>query len=213
MKYSNKIVGLFLLTILAFANLACQTQQATNVNGGGNAGATTSVSNVKAQSPTEAYKLLYAACKAKDIPTIRALMSKSSLGLAEFSASQQKKSVDKVLENGLVAPTLADTLSEIRDERIKDNYGAVEVFNPKDNRWEDLPFVLEDGGWKVAVGDLFQDTFKSPGKSKAQLANEASNTNAMPPAKTTNFPAMNGNSKIADKDKSVEVPKDDKPKK
>lgn len=209
MRYSNRITSILLLLIFTFAVLACQTQQATNSANSANA---SSVSNVKAQSPTEAYKLLYAACKAKDIATIRALMSKSSLGLAEFSASQQKKSVDKVLENGLVAPTLADSLTEMRDERIKDNFGAVEVFNPKDNRWEDLPFVLEDGGWKLAVGDLFQDTFKSPGKSAAQLANEASNTNTMLPANTTKFPAMNAN-KVPDKDKSVEVPKEDKPKK
>ncbi len=152
--------------------------------------------------------MLYAACKAKDTATIKQLMSKSSLGLAEFSASQQKKSVDQILENGLVAPTLADSITEMRDERVKDNFGAVEVFNPKDNRWEDLPFVLEDGTWKLAVGDLFQDTFKSPGKSQEQIEMEASNTMMpMPSNGITDFPT------IPDGNKSVEVPKEKKSKK
>ena len=80
-----------------------------------------------------------------------------------------------------------------------------------------MPFVLEDGGWKLAIGDLFQDTFKSPGKSKGQIKTQASNTMTMPPSNKTDFPGMNNN-KLPEpsankKDKSVEVPKEDKPKK
>ena len=212
MKHKNKIFSIFLLLTLTLLSLSCQKQQAEP-------GKTQPTQTVKAQSPTEAYKMLYAAVKAKDTATIKQLMSKGSLGLAEFSASQQKKPIDKILENGLVAPTLADTLSEIRDERIKDNFGAVEVYNPKDKRWEDLPFVLEDGGWKLAVGDLFQDTFKSPGKSQGQIEMEASNTMTMMPTNTTNFPEMSNSNKSAkappvpDGTKSVEVPKENKPKK
>jgi len=211
MKYNNRIISVFLLTVSVCASFACQKQQAEP-------GSTPTAATVKAQSPTEAYKLLYAAVKAKNTAQIKQLMSKSSLGLAEFSSSQQKKTVDNVLENGLVAPTLANSLTEMRDERIKDNFGAVEVFNPKDNRWEDLPFVLEDGGWKLAVGDLFQDTFKSPGKSRGQIETEASNTMTMTSSnKATDFPAMNSNKLpepgVDKKDKSVEVPKEDKPKK
>lgn len=208
MRYKNKIISVFLLLNFALFGLSCQTQQAEPGNSAKPA------QTVKAQSPTEAYKMLFAACKAKDAATIRQLMSKASLGLAEFSASQQKKSVDQILENGLVAPTISPVLTEIRDERVKDSYGAIEVFNSTDNRWEDLPFVLEDGTWKLAVGDLFQDTFKSPGKSKGQLEKDASNT-AMPmPSNTvTKLPdATDSNKSVKtvspDGTKSVEVQKE-----
>jgi hypothetical protein len=218
MKYKNKIIGFFLLLILAFAAVSCQTQQAGN----GNAQQQATKQTVKAASPTEAYQMLYAAVKAKDSETIKQLMSKGSLGLAGMSAGQQKKPLEQVLENGLVAPTLAPSITEIREERIKDNFGRIEVYNEKDKRWEDLPFILEDGSWKLAVGDLFAGTFDPKNalpKGKAQIETEASNKMMPMPSNTvTNFPEMNANSSakvppVSGKTKSVEVPKEDKPKK
>ena len=219
MKYKNKIISVFLLSIVFLTSLSCtkQTAQSGN-NSNNNSGGGSSSGN--AQTPTEAYKMLYAAVKAKDKERIKQMMSKSTLGFAEFSGSQQKKSVDQILENGFVAPTLAPSLTEIRDERVKDNFGAVEVFNPKDNRWEDLPFVLEDGGWKLAVGDVFQNTYKSPGKGRAQIEREASNTEiSMPANSVADFPPIpEGNKSVqvppgSGGTKSVEVPKEGKPKK
>ena len=92
MKYKNKITSFFLLLILAFAAVSCQTQQSGNSNAQQQAKPT-----VKAQSPTEAYRMLYAAVKAKDSDTIKQLMSKGSLGLAGMSAGQQKKPLEQVL--------------------------------------------------------------------------------------------------------------------
>jgi len=210
MKYKNKIISVFLLSV-AILSLSCAKQTAQS---GGK-----TQSGDKAQTPTEAYKMLFAAVKAKDSEKIKQMMSKSTLGLAEFSGNQQRKSVDQILENGFVAPTLATSLTEIRDERVKDNFGAVEVFNPKDNRWEDLPFVLEDGGWKLAVGDIFQNTYKLPGKGQAQIEREASNTMMpMPANSVANFPPIpDGNKSVqvpssSGGNKSIEVPKEDKPK-
>ncbi len=212
MKYKNKFISVFLLSV-ALLSLACAKQTAQSSNDSGS-------SNDKAQTPTEAYKMLFAAVKAKDSGKIKQLMSKSTLGLAEFSGSQQKKSIDQILENGFVAPTLAPSLTEIRDERVKDNFGAVEVFNPKDNRWEDLPFILEDGGWKLAVGDVFQNTYKSPGKGQAQIEREASNTGVPVPANSVvDFPPISEGNKSAQVppssgvNKSIEVPKEGKPRK
>jgi len=221
MKYKNKIISFFFLLTFAFVSLSCQQQQTGN-----NSNATTATNTaptapiVKAQSPTEAYKMLYAAVKAKDKAAIRQLMSKGSLGLAEMSAGQQKKPIDAILENGLVAPTLADKITEIRDERVKGNIGAVEVFNPKDNRWEDLAFVLEDGSWKLAVGDLFANTFdpnQTLPKGKGQIEMDASNKGMpMPSGSVTKFPDVsNTNTAVKTSPpggtKSVEVPKEKKP--
>ena len=183
---SKNVVAAGLVIISAFLSFACQKQSAEK--------SATSAEMVEAKTPTEAYEMLYAAVKAKDKNKIRQLVSKSSLGLAEFSASQQKIDVDKFLENGITATTFSPTLPQIRDERIKDNFGALEVYNSKDNRWEDLPFILEEGGWKLAVGDIFQNTYKSPGKGQAELENEASgNSNTMiitPNSNSANFNKM-----------------------
>ena len=126
-------------------------------------------------SPTGAYKRLYAAVKAKDSEAIKAAMSKKSLDFAKMAAGQQNKPLEKVLENGFTATTFADSLPQIRDERVAGDMGAVEVHNDKENKWEDLPFVREDGGWKLAIGEMFANTWKSPGKSQSEKEREASN--------------------------------------
>jgi hypothetical protein len=229
MKYKNKIISGFLLTTVALFAVACakQTAESGNVaSNNANAAITNSnrapVQTVVAKSPSEAYKLLFAAVKAKDSETIKQLMSKSSLGFAEFNANNQKITLEKSLENGLVAPVLSPTLTEIRDERIKDNFGAIEVYNAQTKSFEDLPFVLEDGSWKVAVGDIFQDTYKSPGKGRAQIERDSSNksvplsSNSM--SKMPDIPkgeqSIQVPPSVVNANKTaVQAPKDDKPKK
>ncbi|MCA1608734.1 MAG: hypothetical protein LC730_04650, partial [Acidobacteria bacterium] len=103
------------------------------------------------------------------------LMSTKSLELAQMASGRQGKSIEGVLENGFTATTFAPSLPEIRDERVKGEFGAIEVYNSKDGVWEDLPFVVQDGKWKFAVGDLFAGSFKSPGKGLDVRQKEAAN--------------------------------------
>ena len=222
MNYKNKVTSLFLLMTIALLGFSCNKKPAANGNANSSTSSGEAIPPSNAQSPTEAYKQLFAAVKAKDSLKIRSLMTKNTLGLAQFNADRQKISIEKSVENGLVAPTMSDALTEIRDERIKGTNGAIEVFNQKENRWEDLPFILEDGGWKLAVGDLFQGKFESPGKSKGETEREATNTMPMPTngatkfpelPKNTNsmtFPANSNEPKPDKKDKPVEVPKEPK---
>ena len=199
MNYQNKLMGFLLLAAISVFGFSC------------NKG-----------TPTDAYKKLFAAVKAKDSEKIKEVMSKNTLGLAQFNADRQKITIEKSLENGLVAPTMSDALTEIRDERVKGDFGAIEVFNQKENRWEDLPFIMEDGSWKLAIGDLFQGKYESPGKGKAEIEREATNTMPMPTNGMTKFPELPANSNSMTfpanatnmkEPKSVEVPKEEKPKK
>lgn len=143
-----------------------------------------------AQSPTEAYKMLYAAVKAKDTEKIKAVVSKNSIGLAEVMASRYNQTIEKSLENGFLETTFADALPQMRDERVKGNFGAVEVYNEKLKRWDDTNFILEDGAWKLAVGDVFKGTYQSPGKGEAQI--EAEKNNPMNDANMMTAPNTNG---------------------
>lgn len=147
-------------------------------------------------SPTEAYKALYAAVKSKNTERIKAMMSKKTHAFAEMVAARQNNPIEKVYENGFTATTFAESLPEIRDERVSGEFGAVEVWNAKDKRWEDLGFVFEDGGWKLAIGEMFGGTFKSPGVGRAIKEQEAANalSNNLVPAVPGN--ANNANVKI-----------------
>jgi hypothetical protein len=126
-------------------------------------------------SPTGAYKRLYAAVKAKNNDAIKGLMTKKSIEFAQMAAGQQNKPLEKVLENGFTGTTFSPELPQIRDERVNGEMGAVEVYNSRDKRWEDLPFVREDGQWKLAIGEMFAGTYKSPGKGQSEKEREAAN--------------------------------------
>ncbi len=154
------ILALSVLAVVALG-LAC---------GGG-----TAAPGSSGDSPTEAYKRLYAAVKKKDVESIKAQMTAKSLDFAKMAAERNNKPLDEVLANGFTATTFAEKIPEIRDQRLAENMGSVEVYNSKDSRWEDLPFINENGTWKLAVGELFAGSFKSPGKGRDALEKEAAN--------------------------------------
>ncbi len=135
----------------------------------------TDIIPITGDSPTKAYKRLFAAVKSKNTESIKAQMTKKSIDFAGMASQRNNTPIEKVFENGFTATTFSETLPTIRDERIKDNMGAVEVWNTKESKWEDLPFILEDGAWKLAVGDLFAGTFVSPGRGRDSLEKEAAN--------------------------------------
>jgi hypothetical protein len=176
---------------LAFAVLSfsCQDAQTSQPQ------AQVDLGPINAQTPSDAYKSLYAAVKAKDSARIQQLMSKNTLAFAGLSMEQYKQSLEKAIENGMTSTTFANSLPEIRDERVNGNFGAVEVFSQRDNRWEDLHFIFEDGMWKLAIGDDVQGTFKSPGKGQAQIEMEANN-----PMMNNQIPAGNMTGNINSKD-------------
>lgn len=141
-------------------------------------------------TPTKAYKALYEAVKAKDMETVKGLMSQRSMDLAKMASEKQGKPVESVLENGFTATTFSPSVPEIRDERVKGEFGSIEVWNARDGVWEDLPFVAEGGKWKLAVGDLFSGSFKSPGKGRDLREKEAANAANPPRIEQTDMNAV-----------------------
>ncbi len=126
-------------------------------------------------SPTEAYKMLYSAVKNKDQAAIKSNLSKKTHKLAETQSSRGGSSIERVYENGFTETTFAASLPTIRDERVNGTMGAIEVWNSQKSIWEDLPFILEDGSWKLAVGDVFSGAYKSPGRGRSEIEKEAAN--------------------------------------
>jgi hypothetical protein len=160
----NKIFFQILFVIIGLALIsACQSSA-------GKTAVTTAGGS--ANTPTEAYKSLYGAVKSKNIEDIKANMSKETIAFVESVSGMQQKQPAEVFKNGLTETTFAEKLPPMRNERVKENMGALEVQSTKGN-WEDLPFVLEDGRWKLAVGDLFKNTYKKPAPSQAET--EANN--------------------------------------
>ena len=166
----KKYLALSILLCLAAVFVACGDDPAQEANTGGAA-----VNANPNDTPTEAYKRLYAAVKAKNTEGIKAEFSKKSIATAESQAARSKVPIEEVYKNGFTATTFSETLPEIRDERVKGDMGAVEVWNARDKIWEDLPFIREASGWKLAVGDAFAGTWKRPGPGRSLREMEAAN--------------------------------------
>lgn len=158
------IFGIIFLTFAAIL-VSCERPSTANLSTNGPGG----------DSPTDAYKKLYAGVKAKDSEAIKAIMTKGTMEFAKANAARTRQSLEQMIANGFTATTFSPTLPQMRDERIDGDMGAVEVYNSKDNRWEDLPFIRENGTWKFAIGEAWSGKFKSPGKGQALREAEAAN--------------------------------------
>jgi hypothetical protein len=130
-----------------------------------------------AKTPTEAYKMLFGAVKSKDPEKIKQIISENSKAFAEFVGAQQKKSIEEVISNGFTTTTFSETLPPMRDERIKDGFGALEVLNDK-KIWEDLPFIYESlitvetaGNNREAVLAIVKENLKIPEDRAEEFVN------------------------------------------
>jgi len=99
-------------------------------------------------SPTATAKAFYEAVKAKDTAGIKNSMSKGSLEMMEKFAKMQNKSLDEALKEPTSSTT--PTSFESKDEKITGDTATVQVKDEKGN-WETIPFVKEDGNWKIAL--------------------------------------------------------------
>jgi hypothetical protein len=200
-KINKTIIFTLLVMTIALIGAACPSSTATNTTNPTNSTNAVTTANkstnpmpeVKppsmtdvpvgnAQTPSEAYRMLFAAVKSQDSAKIKSMLSKGSIGLGEMASGQQKKPLEEVIKNGFSETTFADAMPQIRDERVKGDFGAVEVWNESRKQWDDIPFVKEDGSWKLAIGDAFGGKFQSPGKGQAVTEQEnanASNPNSM----------------------------------
>ncbi len=158
-NFMFRILALILILGLLAAGFGCSKDA---VGGGGS-------------SPTEAYKLLYSSVKAKNIDAVKQNLTTKTLELGAMQAARTGAPVESVYENGFTETTFASSLPTIRDERINGNMGAIEVWNAKKSSWEDLPFMIENGYWKLAVGDIFAGTYRSPGRGRDEREKEAAN--------------------------------------
>ena len=103
----------------------------------------------KASTPTEAFKSFYEAAKAKDVATLKRLFAKDTLSKMEERAKQQNKSLDDFIgeqaQNGI-----PPNMPELRNEKIDGDNATLEFKGPGgDSDWRTVPFVKEDGDWKI----------------------------------------------------------------
>lgn len=169
---AKQTIAVIALTISALLVGAC-SKNASNANGSANGNSTTSTngstngnangtaktaSTGEDTTPTAVFKSLYAALQKKDVENIKSRLSTGTLKKLQELSEKQEQSLDDTLRENLTDPDYnSPTVPEIRNEKINGETATIEVKTPTTGKWTELPFVKEDGRWKLAYDKVAQD--------------------------------------------------------
>jgi hypothetical protein len=98
-------------------------------------------------TPIDTFKAYTAAIKKKDLTTMKLLLSESSRKMHEQEARARGVTLDDVIKTQTLFKE-DQTSVKLRNEKIDGDKATLEVQNSYGN-WETLPFVKEEGIWKI----------------------------------------------------------------
>jgi hypothetical protein len=112
-----------------------------------------------AESPSGILTKYVAAAQKQDVPAMKTHLSKASLEILDKIAKSTKTTSDDLLLRE--ASVQAQKLPETRNEKIEGDTATVEVKNETNGQFDmTLPFVKENGSWKIARDKLMNDQMK-----------------------------------------------------
>jgi len=98
-------------------------------------------------TPIETFKTYTKAAKQKDSTTMKLLLSEATIKTHEQEAKAEGVTVEEVIRReGLIGD--AQRTVEYRDEKINGDKATLK-FKNEYGVWETLPFIREDGVWKI----------------------------------------------------------------
>ncbi|HQU83338.1 MAG TPA: hypothetical protein PKY59_09450 [Pyrinomonadaceae bacterium] len=196
------LISALFLTACSSSQPANQTANTTTANAANPTNAATNSSQpaetkvVVAKSPTEVMNALNEAAKTNDAATIKALISKGTMALLEESAKQQNTTVDELLQRDASMPF--EEVPEMRNEQIAGDKATLDIKNTESGIYSSVPFVKEDGSWKIALDVYLKDVQEQMRKQM----NEPANTK--PPMNPKSSTKDKKTDKFEEKDLSVQ---------
>jgi hypothetical protein len=99
------------------------------------------------QTPLDTLKAYTIAIKKKDIATMKLLLSAATMQMHQQQAQQQNVTVDDIIQRETLFNPEQTSL-KYRNEKIEGDKATIEVENSF-GVWDTVPFVLEEGIWKI----------------------------------------------------------------
>ena len=121
-----------------------------------------SACSLLSSSPTATFKAFYEAQKKKDAAGMKKALSKGTLDMFDKLAKAQNKSTDDMLKE--INKDDKSEKPESRNEKITGDTATLEVKNDKTGKWDPLPFVKENGEWKIALDKFVENMLKDLGE-------------------------------------------------
>ncbi len=98
-------------------------------------------------TPLETLKAYTQAIKKKDTTTMKRLLSEASIKMSEQEAKSQNVTVDEIVKRESLFSKDQKTV-EFRNEKIDGDKATIEMMDSF-GMWNTVPFVREDGVWKI----------------------------------------------------------------
>lgn len=125
-------------------------------------------------SPTDVLKTYIEASDRKDLAAVKQTFSKGTMKMYEDAAQKRQISIDEVIKDQFELASSAELKSklELGKETIESDTAMVEVKDNTTGNLERIPFVKEDGVWKVALDKFMEDLMN---KMREEMNMPASN--------------------------------------
>lgn len=133
----------------------------------------------KPATPLETFKTYTKAIKAKDTTTMKLLLSNATMKMHEQEAKAQGVTVDDIVKRETLFSESQKTV-EFRNEKIEGDKATLQV-KTSYGSWETVPFVREDGVWKIDKQGYAEQMIRDMDESNRALDNLINNSNAVPP--------------------------------
>ena len=171
-KSYMKIYQTILITLVALLFIGCS-------------GAATTDALPTAASPTDVLKIYVEASDRKDLTAVKGTFSKGTMKMYENAAQKREISVDEVIKDQFELATSANLKSKIQPgkETIEGDTATVEAKDGQTGETEKIPFVKEDGVWKLAFDKFMQNLMdRMREETKMPVPNPAKPENSNKPA-------------------------------
>lgn len=121
----------------------------------------------KLETPLDTLKAYTQAIKKQDTATMKALLSKGSLKMAADEAKSQNTPTDEVIKRETLFLQEQRAL-EYRNEKIDGDSATIEVKNTF-GTFERIPFIKENGTWKIAKEKYAEEMMKQSDEEMKKL--------------------------------------------
>lgn len=121
----------------------------------------------KPATPVETFKTYIKALKQKDYTSMKLLLSDGTIKMHETEAKAQGVTVDDIVKRETLFSE-NQTSVEYRDEKIKEDRATLQV-KTSYGSWEAVPFIREDGVWKIDKKGYADQMIKDVENSERKL--------------------------------------------
>ncbi len=124
----------------------------------------------KPSTPLETLKLYTTAIKKKDTTTMKLLLSDASIKMSEQEAKAQNVNLDDIVKRETLFTETQKSV-EFRNEKIEGERATIEM-KDSTSAWNVVPFVREEGIWKIDKQGIANQMMQDSEQSDKQLDNK-----------------------------------------